>query len=183
MRMNAGANDPDLSDRGTSQFSCFEQCLREHETQARRTPGQPNAKRKRTFTPVTAAREAPAGCLASLVPAGCIGHASEMKPSSALIIGGAYLSYTIASWSPERREAVVEMIRDGVGGAINAFLEDPLGCLRRFWDEKKRSPMLLLALASKLMADNLRRKRLKREAAAEAAPAAAKPAPGRKKRK
>ena len=108
-----------------------------------------------------------------------------MKPSSALIIGGAYLSYTIASWSPERREAVVEMIKDGVGGAINAFLEDPVGCLRRFWDEKKRSPMLLLALASKLMADNLRRKRLKREAArAEAAPAAAKPAaPGRKKRK
>ena len=88
-----------------------------------------------------------------------------MKPSSALIIGGAYLSYTIASWSPERREAVVEMIRDGVGGAVNAFREDPLGCLRRFWDEKKRSPMLLLALASKLMADNLRRKRLKREAA------------------
>ena len=152
-------------------------------SQARRTPGQPNAKRKRTFTPVTAAREAPAGRLASLVPAGCIGHASEMKPSSALIIGGAYLSYTIASWSPERREAVVEMIRDGVDGAVNAFLEDPLGCLRRFWDEKKRSPMLLLALASKLMADNLRRKRLKREAAAEAAPAAAKPAPGRKKRK
>ena len=36
-----------------------------------------------------------------------------MKPSSALIIGGAYLSYTIASWSPERREAVVQMIRDG----------------------------------------------------------------------
>ena len=104
-----------------------------------------------------------------------------MKPSSALIIGGAYLSYTIASWSPERRQAVVEMIRDGVGGAANAFLEDPLGCLKRFWDEKKRSPMLLLALASKLMADNLRRKRLKREAAAEAAPAAAKPAPGRKK--
>ena len=123
------------------------------------------------------------GRLASLVPAGCIGHASEMKPSSALIIGGAYLSYTIASWSPERREAVVQMIRDGVSGAVNAFLEDPVGCLRRFWDEKKRSPMLLLALASKLMADNLRRKRLKREAArAEAAPA--KPAaPGRKKRK
>ena len=115
---------------------------------------------------------------------GCIGHASEMKPSSALIIGGAYLSYTIASWSPERREAVVEMIRDGVGGAINAFREDPLGCLRRFWDEKKRSPMLLLALASKLMADNLRRKRLKREAAAAPAATAAKPAaPGRKKRK
>ena len=89
-----------------------------------------------------------------------------MKPSSALIIGGAYLSYTIASWSPERREAVVQMIRDGVSGAVNAFLEDPVGCLRRFWDEKKRSPMLLLALASKLMADNLRRKRLKREAAA-----------------
>ena len=109
-----------------------------------------------------------------------------MKPSSALIIGGAYLSYTIASWSPERREAVVEMIRDGVSGAINAFLEDPLGCLRRFWDEKKRSPMLLLALASKLMADNLRRKRLKREAAAAPAATAAKPAPaapGRKKRK
>ena len=107
-----------------------------------------------------------------------------MKPSSALIIGGAYLSYTIASWSPERREAVVQMIRDGVSGAVNAFLEDPVGCLRRFWDEKKRSPMLLLALASKLMADNLRLKRLKREAArAEAAPAAAKPAPGRKKRK
>ena len=38
-------------------------------------------------------------CIPS-VPAGCIGHASEMKPSSALIIGGAYLSYTIASWSP-----------------------------------------------------------------------------------
>ena len=94
-----------------------------------------------------------------------------MKPSSALIIGGAYLSYTIASWSPERREAVVEMIRDGVSGAINAFLEDPVGCLRRFWDEKKRSPMLLLALASKLMADNLRRKRLKREAAAAPADA------------
>ena len=152
-------------------------------SQARRTPGQPNAKRKRTFTPVTAAREAPAGCLASLVPAGCIGHASEMKPSSALIIGGAYLSYMIASWSTERREAVAQMIKDGVSGAVNAFLEDPLGCLRRFWDEKKRSPMLLLALASKLMADNLRRKRLKREAArAEAAPA--KPAaPGRKKRK
>ena len=107
-----------------------------------------------------------------------------MKPSSALIIGGAYLSYTIASWSPERREAVVQMVKDGVGGAINAFLEDPVGCLRRFWDEKKRSPMLLLALASKLMADNLRRKRLKREAAREAAPAAAKPAAGdRKKRK
>ena len=69
-------------------------------------------------------------------------------------------------------------------GAINAFLEDPLGCLRRFWDEKKRSPMLLLALASKLMADNLRRKRLKREAAAAPAATAAKPAaPGRKKRK
>ena len=114
---------------------------------------------------------------------GLQGHTSEMKPSSALIIGGAYLSYTIASWSPERREAVVQMIRDGVSGAVNAFLEDPVGCLRRFWEEKKRSPMLLLALASKLMADNLRRKRLKREAArAEAAPA--KPAaPGRKKRK
>ena len=152
-------------------------------SQARRTPGQPNAKRKRTFTPVTAAREAPAGCLASLVPAGCIGHASEMKPSSALIIGGAYLSYTIASWSPERREAVVQMIRDGVSGAVNAFLEDPVGCLRRFWDEKKRSPMLLLALASKLMADNLRRKRLKREAAQNEAAPAKPAAPGRKKRK
>ena len=107
-----------------------------------------------------------------------------MKPSSALIIGGAYLSYTIASWSPERREAVVQMVKDGVGGALNAFLEDPLGCLRRFWDEKKRSPMLRLALASKLMADNLRRKRLKREAAAAPAATAAKPAaPARKKRK
>ena len=113
---------------------------------------------------------------------GCIGHASEMKPSSALIIGGAYLSYTIASWSPERREAVVEMIRDGVGGAVNAFREDPLGCLRRFWDEKKRSPMLLLALASKLMADNLRRKRLKREAAQNEAAPAKPAAPGKKKR-
>ena len=88
-----------------------------------------------------------------------------MKPSSALIIGGAYLSYTIASWSTERREAVVQMIRDGVSGAVNAFLEDPVGCLRRFWEEKKRSSMLLLALASKLMADNLRRKRLKGERA------------------
>ena len=106
-----------------------------------------------------------------------------MKPSSALIIGGAYLSYTIASWSPERRQAVVEMIRDGVGGAVTAFLEDPVGCLRRFWDEKKRSPMLLLALASKLMADNLRRKRLKREAAREEAAPAKPAAPGRKKRK
>ena len=107
-----------------------------------------------------------------------------MKPSSALIIGGAYLSYTIASWSTERREAVVQMIRDGVSGAVNAFLEDPVGCLRRFWDEKKRSPMLLLALATKLMADNLRRRRIKREATAAPAATAAKPAaPGRKKRK
>ena len=109
-----------------------------------------------------------------------------MKPSSALIIGGAYLSYTIASWSTERREAVVQMIRDGVSGAVNAFLEDPVGCLRRFWDEKKRSPMLLLALASKLMADNLRRhaSETRGRARARAAPAAAKPAaPGRKKRK
>ena len=120
----------------------------------------------------------------SLVPAGCIDTQSEMKPSSALIIGGAYLSYTIASWSPERREAVVQMIRDGVSGAVDAFLEDPVGCLRRFWDEKKRSPMLLLALASKLMADNLRRRRIKREATAAPAATAAKPAaPGRKKRK
>ena len=46
-----------------------------------------------------------------------------MKPSSALIIGGAYLSYTIASWSTERREAVVQMIKDGGAGAVNACLE------------------------------------------------------------
>ncbi|CAH0374274.1 unnamed protein product, partial [Pelagomonas calceolata] len=148
----------------------------------RRHAGQPNAKSSTSTRPI-AAREAPVGRLASL-DTHPKGHASEMKPSSALIIGGAYLSYTIASWSPERREAVVQMIRDGVSGAVNAFLEDPVGCLRRFWDEKKRSPMLLLALASKLMADNLRRKRLKREAAAAPAATAAKPAaPGRKKRK
>ena len=66
-----------------------------------------------------------------------------MKPSSALIIGGAYLSYTIASWSPERREAVVQMIRDGVSGAVNAFLEDPVGCLRRFWDDESADYWLL----------------------------------------
>ena len=148
----------------------------------RRHAGQPNAKSSTSTRPI-AAREAPAGRLASLVPVGCAGHTSEMKPSSALIIGGAYLSYTIASWSPERREAVVQMIRDGVSGAVNAFLEDPVGCLRRFWDEKKRSPMLLLALASKLMADNLRRKRLKREAARDEAAPAKPAAPGRKKRK
>ena len=107
-----------------------------------------------------------------------------MKTSSALIIGGAYLAYTTASWGPEQREQIFGMIQDRVGGAANAFLADPMGSLQRFWNEKSRSPMLLLALASKLMADSLRRKRIKRaEAAADAAAKEAPPRGPREKKR
>mmetsp|Transcript_36625 Transcript_36625/g.113332 ORF Transcript_36625/g.113332 Transcript_36625/m.113332 type:complete len:120 (-) Transcript_36625:23-382(-) len=90
-----------------------------------------------------------------------------MRTSTALALGGAYAAYNLGQMEPEARARFVESIVGTAADAFKRFAEDPVGGLKRLWAEKSKSPILFLAILSKLMADSLRRKRLRRAKLAE----------------